>query len=292
MPVAKVAKAPLDGGAQPRWLRGRDPRLSQTIVLGLLVAWGVLALDLEIQWLTAASILVAAQATQAGASRWAGIPYDPRSALISSLSLILLLRTSAPWIAVVAAVATIAGKFLIRVGHKHVFNPTNFGIAVALLVFDGAWVSPGQWGSTVVWGLAIAGIGGLVVFHSSRSDITWAFLACWSAILVGRALVLGHPLQIPFHQLQNGAFLIFAFLMISDPKTTPDTRPGRLLFAALVAAVAGVLRFAYYEPNALIWALFACAPTVPLIDRWLPGLPYTWRRPTVGSLSPSLGGAT
>ena len=37
-------------------------------------------------------------------------------------------------------------------------------------------------------------------------------------------------------QLQSGALLLFTFFMISDPKTTPDSRVGRILFGVLVAA--------------------------------------------------------
>ena len=53
-------------------------------------------------------------------------------------------------------------------------------------------------------------------------------------LLFGRAYWLGDPLAIPVHQLQNGALLVFAFFMISDPKTTPDTGFGRVLIGALL----------------------------------------------------------
>ena len=49
-----------------------------------------------------------------------------------------------------AAVVTIAGKFLIRVNGKHIFNPTNGGIVAMLLLTNQVWVSPGQWGAAGV----------------------------------------------------------------------------------------------------------------------------------------------
>jgi hypothetical protein len=45
------------------------------------------------------------------------------------------------------------------------------------------------------------------------------------------------------HQLQNGALLVFAFFMISDPKTTPDAAIGRLVYSMLVAGVAFAIQF-------------------------------------------------
>ncbi|HEX6203813.1 MAG TPA: RnfABCDGE type electron transport complex subunit D [Thermoanaerobaculia bacterium] len=263
--------------------RLRDPRLFQIATLSALLAWGLVALDLEVRPAIAATILAVALGTQLAAGRLAGLPrFDPRRALISALSLTLLLRTASPAIAALAALLTIGSKFLIRVPGpgggppKHVFNPTNLGIAATLLLTDSAWVSPGQWGSAALAAFAVASAGMLVVRRAERSDVTWAFLAAYGAVVLGRALWLGDPLAIPLHQVSNGAFLIFAFFMISDPKTTPDSRAGRILFAVLVALGAGFVHFVLFRPNGLIWSLAALSPLVPLIDRVLPGRRYRW----------------
>jgi Na+-translocating ferredoxin:NAD+ oxidoreductase RnfD subunit len=83
-------------------------------------------------------------------------------------------------------------------------------------------------------------------------------------------------MSIPLHQLESGALLIFAFFMISDPKTTPDSRAGRVLFAILVAAGAAFVQFRLYRPNGLLWSLAALSPAVALIDRLFPGCRYQW----------------
>jgi len=260
--------------AARRW----DPRVYQVATLACLLTYGVLRLDLEVQAATAVAIIATALATQAlctWLTRRGRV--DPRSALISALSLCLLLRTSSVELAAITAVIAIASKFVLRVGDKHVFNPTNFALVAMMLVTGEIWVSPGQWGSALVFAFVLACAGGLVVNRAARADVTLAFLAIWAGVLVARSLWLGEPLAIPLHRVQNGALVLFAFFMISDPKTTPDSRPGRLLFAALVALGAYVVQFWLFRTNGLLWSLAVCSLAVPIIDRLLPGSRYQWR---------------
>jgi hypothetical protein len=64
--------------------------------------------------------------------------------------------------------------------------------------------------------------------------------------------------------------------MISDPKTTPDSRVGRLLFAALVAAGAYYVQFRLFRTNGLLWSLALCSLVVPILDWRFPGERYVW----------------
>ena len=273
----------------------RDPRHWQILTLAGLLVYGVCGLDLEVRPLQAAAMLATALATQLLAGRWlgvavggAGMPaFEPRSALISGLSLCLLLRTNYLALAVATAALTILSKFTLRRRGKHIFNPTNFGIVAMMLATGRVWVSPGQWGSAAFFMFLLLCLGGLVVNRAARSDVTYAFAGFYLAILFGRSLWLGQPLAIPLHQLESGAFLIFTFFMISDPKSTPDSRAGRILFALLVALGAGAVHFLLYRPNGLILALAACAPLTPLIDRLLPGRRYRW-----AASPPNLAGAS
>jgi len=129
------------------------------------------------------------------------------------------------------------------------------------------WASPGQWGSAAVFAFLLASAGGLVVNRAARADVTWTFLACYAALWLGRSLWLGDPLVIPLHRLENGALVLFAFFMISDPRTTPDSRAGRILFAVLVAVGAYVVQFKLFRTNGLLWSLAVCSLVVPLFDR-------------------------
>jgi enediyne biosynthesis protein E5 len=253
-----------------------DPRLYQIAMLASLLVYGMGWLAFEITVARACLLLVTALGTQALGDRAEGRPANWRSALISGLSLCLLLRTNRADLAFAAAVITIGAKFVLRLRGKHIFNPTNGGIVAILLLTDRVWVSPGQWGSVAFFAFLMACLGGVVVNRASRSDVTYAFIAFYCALLFGRSAYLGEPMAIPLHRLESGALLLFTFFMISDPKTTPDSRAGRLLFAALVAAGGWYVQFRLFRTNGLLWSLAAFSLAVPLIDLLLPGAQYSW----------------
>ena len=246
----------------------------------MLVFYGVVVLDFGIHWFNAVAILITAMVAQFVGTKLAGLPsFDPRSPLITALSLTLLLRTEFVALAILAAAVAIGSKFLIRVNDKHVFNPANVALVLLMLISDRAWVSSGQWGSTAIVAFALACLGLIVLTHAKRSETTIGFLAVYACLLFGRALWLEDPMSIPIHQIQNGALLLFAFFMISDPKTTPNTAMGRYAFASLVAVIAFTIQYIFYEPNGPILALVMSAPLVPLIDALSRGHHDQWYRP-------------
>jgi enediyne biosynthesis protein E5 len=257
-----------------------DPRLYQIGTLASLLVYGMGWLDFDITPGRVAVLLTTALATQWVCDRLAGAKSafrsSARSALISGLSLCLLLRTNRTELAVAAAMITIAGKFLIRVDGRHLFNPTNGGIVAMLLLTNRVWVSPGQWGAAAFFAFLLACAGSLVVNRAARSDVTFAFLLAYASFVFGRSLYLGEPLTIPFHRLESGALVLFAFFMISDPKTTPDSRTGRVLFATLVAFGAWYVQFRLFRTNGLLWSLAACSIFVPILNRLAPGSAYAW----------------
>ncbi|MGH9420623.1 MAG: RnfABCDGE type electron transport complex subunit D, partial [Thermoanaerobaculia bacterium] len=215
-------------------------------------------------------------ATQALFAWLNDVAFDPRSATISGLSLALLLRSESLILLLAAAVIAVASKFVVRIRGKHIFNPTNIAIVAMMLMSKSVWVSPGQWGNVAFFGFLIACLGGLVVNRATRSDVTYAFIVAWSALVIGRSLWVGEPMTIPIHRLENGALLLFTFFMISDPKTTPDSRAGRILFAALVAFGGWYINYRLFRTNGILWSLAAAAIVVPIIDALLPAARYQW----------------
>ena len=269
--------------ARPAFLRP-DPRVYQIAVLSSLLIYGLFVLDFEITIPRAALILSTVLLVQYLCTKLWKLPqFDPKSALISGLSLCLLLRTNSIPLVLICCTITIVTKFAIRWNGKHVFNPTNIGV-VAMILLTGspfwsaerAWVSPGQWGNVAFFAFLMMCLGGLVVNRASRSDVTYAFIASYLGLIFYRSYWLNEPFAIPLHRLENGALLLFTFFMISDPKTTPNARLGRIIFAFLVAYGAYYIQFKLFRTNGLLWSLALFSMFVPIIDWILPGPKYRW----------------
>ena len=242
----------------------RDPRWLQIFFLATFLAFGLAARDFPL-W-HAPLVFAACLGTQLFWERALRLPAAGLlSPLITALGLTLLLRAGAPWVPPFAACLAITSKFLLRVRGRHFLNPANFGLCCAMLATPRAWCSPAQWGESSLFLLWLLALGCAVAHRAFRSDVSLAFLASFIALRAGRLLFLGQRAPVLLHQLQSGSLLLFTFFMISDPKTTPTSRPGRLAFAAAVALTAFALQLRFIQ-NPLIWALFLCAPLTPLID--------------------------
>lgn len=259
--------------------RSLDPRYYQIAVLSGLLIYGLGWLHFDITPARAGLLLGTALLTQYACTRLWRLPrFDPRSALISGLSLCLLCRTNLAAVAALCAVVTVSSKFVVTWKGKHIFNPTNFGLVFLMAIGAPIWVSPGQWGNVAYFGFLMACLGGLVVNRAARSDVTYAFLLSFAALQFGRAAWMMQRWAVPIHRLESGALLLFAFFMISDPKTTPNSRAGRILFACLVTLLAGFIQFGLYRTNGILWSLAILSMAVPLIDALLPGPRYEWTR--------------
>jgi enediyne biosynthesis protein E5 len=262
-----------------------DARHFQIGALAILLAINFSFIDFGARPLASACALGACLGAQILCARLAKTPLDLRSPLITGLSLSLLLRAEEPWLRALAGFIAIASKFLLRIDGKHVFNPAGFAIVVLLLLRAGVWISPGQWGASL-WFAAFVGFLAIVVLQAARrADIAFYFLASHAALLFARALWLGDPAAIPIHQMQSGSLLIFAFFMISDPRTSPDSAFGRFVFAFAVAALAHELAFFQQMRPALYLALIALSPAIPLIDRIIRAPRFAWRAPALKGAS-------
>ena len=255
----------------------RDPRLFQIAALSTLLAFGITARAFAIEWIDIVAIVSAAMLAQWLGSVMNAVAFDWRSPLITALSLTLLLRADHPGALALAALIAIGSKFALRARGKHLFNPANFGIVAMLLFSGGVWTTPGQWGTAIWLAAVMAGAGMFVVYRAARLDVPLIFLGTFAALIIARALWLGDPLQIPLLRLQNGALILFAFFMISDPKTTPDGARARAAFSVAAALLAYWMSYHLFIQDGLFYALALICAVRPLLEMVDPAPLYQWR---------------
>ncbi|MEM0981441.1 MAG: RnfABCDGE type electron transport complex subunit D [Cyanobacteria bacterium P01_H01_bin.58] len=201
-----------------------------------------------------------------------------RSPLITALGLSLLLRVEhLPTMALATSIA-IASKFLLKVNGKHFFNPANLGIIVALTLTQDAWVSPGQWGEEIWYALIFVGAGGMVLKRVGRWDTTAAFLGSYALLEALRNLYLGWTWDVWGHRLMSGSLLLFALFMVTDPRSIPNARPARLIWAVSIAGLTFVLRNYFYLSTAVFWALFLLSPLTIALDWIWQSERFAWKR--------------
>ena len=256
-----------------------DARWLQILFLGSLLLVGALLRDFALTWPQIVLTFSAALGTQAiwSTDRGSLPAHALLSAAVTALGLSILLRADSLWVHPLIATLAISAKFVIRVRDKHLFNPANLGVVIAVIFLPGTWISPGQWGSDWVAALWFILLGVTVTTRAQRFDIAWAFLACYVALLAGRIFWFDMRWAVLGNQLSSGALLLFTFFMITDPRTTPDDRAMRYLYAALVAALAFVWQYVLFKPAGPIWALFLLTPLVPLLDLLRPAERFQWR---------------
>jgi len=259
----------------------RDPRHGQILAVSALVLAGVAWFGIEMPWWRPVACVTAANLTQWIGARATRNPFDWRSPTITALSLTLLLRTDGWELAALAAALAIASKFLLRIGGRHIWNPSALAIVAVASLFPGAWISPGQWGTTAWIAIFAAGAGAAITVRAARAGVPFLFLATWAALTFGRALWLGDPVAIPLHQLSSGALVVFAFFMISDPMTQPWHRGARAFWVVLTACIGFWLQVNWIVTAGPLWGLVLSAPLVPLLDRLFPAPRKLWVEPAI-----------
>ena len=255
-----------------------DPRYYQLLVQMSLLVWGVFFLDFANPFVYGVIAIIVSLLTQLCFTRFYALPANLLSSLNSTLSILLLLHATRWYWITLACFIAISSKFLLRYQCKHIFNPSNIGIVMVLLLTPSTWVASGQWGQGIWLALLLAGAGLIMLIGFSRMLTSISFLLIFALLILMRALWLGDTWSIPLHQLQNGALLIFTFFMLSDPMTTPQTNNGRIFFGMTVALLSFALQYGFYISNAFLYALALAMPLVPLLNRYAQSQHYQWPR--------------
>ncbi len=201
-----------------------------------------------------------------------------KSAVITALGLCILLKTHSWETAVFASTIAIASKFLIRYKGKHIFNPVNFGLVITILLTQNAWISPGQWGSSVVILFVLGALGFLVLHAANRLDIAFTFLLSYGGLMFFKNVIfLDWPIDFWLHQMTNGTLMLFTFFMITDPMTTPNHLKGRILYALAIAFLSFLLSTEFYYYTVPIYVLFGMSLFTPIADRIWKAKKYEWK---------------
>jgi len=255
-----------------------DARHYQIFFLSIFLGYGVSVLKWEVNEPNIILTFFICLITQATFIAFTTRDYRSlKSALISALSLSLMLKTNSALVILLASFLSIASKFVLKGNGKHFFNPTNFGIITAILLTQNAWISPGQWGNDGIIVFLIGILGLSVLVKVKRLDTALAFLITFCSLsFIRSVLVLGWEMDFFLHQFTSGTLLLFAFFMITDPVSSPSHPIARIIWATLIGVFAFYLANYQFVNGAPLWALFFLSPLTLLLDRIFVHSKFSW----------------
>lgn len=147
----------------------------------------------------------------------------------------------------------IGAKWILRAPVKgrlrHYMNPSNFGIAVILILFPWASIAPPYHFSENVsgpvdWIIPLAILGAGTMLNAKLTGRMWligAWLITFALQAVVRGVVLDVSILGGLVMMTGIAFVLFTNYMITDPGTSPSKPAAQVAFGASVAIVYGLL---------------------------------------------------
>jgi hypothetical protein len=165
----------------------------------------------------------------------------------------LLYGNTSMWPYLFAVVVANASKYLLRLRVRgklrHVFNPSNFGIVVVLVLFPWVGIAPPYHFTNFVTGTIdwLVPLGILMLGTMLNANLTgkMPLILGWVGGFIAQAVLrwqlLDHSLVGALLPITGVAFILYTNYMITDPGTTPVKPFNQVLFGLTTALVYGVL---------------------------------------------------
>jgi enediyne biosynthesis protein E5 len=152
---------------------------------------------------------------------------------------------------------------------RHYMNPSNFGIAMILVLFP-AWgsIAPpyhftekvDHWVGWLIFGIIVASGTMLNAKLTGRMWLIFGWLSFFVLQAVVRGLLFGTSIPAALGMATGVAFILYTNYMVTDPGTTPSKPASQFAFGAGIAVVYGVLTVAH-----IAYGLFFATAIVCLV---------------------------
>ncbi|HTJ74275.1 MAG TPA: RnfABCDGE type electron transport complex subunit D [Acidimicrobiales bacterium] len=281
----------------PKW---SDPRLKLSATIWAITFLGLFVLHFQVSIpQIAVTVLLCGVTEVVMTYRRDHVLVWPASSLQTGISVAFIFRVAGTehgdwwslrgiWLFVLVAALSLIPKYVLRHNNRHIFNPSNIGLAWVLLLIGPSHVfSEHLWWDPLGWRMILAMaviFGGAfwVLRQVKMIPLALTFLATFFALIALFAL-FGRTYYATWHPQGpvGGSFywmtiamspelLIFVFFMITDPQTAPKSFEGRLIYAVATATMAALLILVqsteFGIKVAILSSLVATCAAVPLID--------------------------
>ncbi len=163
------------------------------------------------------------------------VPVNAESVYITALILALILtpiKSAADFpLFIWAGILSMATKFILAINKKHIFNPVAIAVVLTAYAFNG---SASWWIGTASM-LPFLLLGVFIVRRIRRFDLVYYFFLSAFVSLIVFSLLSGQNILSALHDtIFASSIFFFAFVMLTEPLTTPPTKTLQSLYGAFV----------------------------------------------------------
>ncbi len=180
----------------------------------------------------------------------------PSGAVLTAMIVAMVLRAQEPWYVVaLTSTAAVLSKYLMRARTANLFNPAALAIIASFYVFH---TGQSWWGALPEispWGqLVLLGGGFYVTDRVNKMPLVLAFLGTYFLLFTMTSFVFD-PRRVAeiFRPPDVEAALFFAFIILTDPPTSPVRYRDQIFCGVLVALVG----YAFFQWAGVVYYLLA-----------------------------------
>lgn len=180
----------------------------------------------------------------------------PSGAVLTAMIVAMVLRAQEPWyVTTITSVAAVLSKYLFRTRSANVFNPAALAIIASFYMFH---TGQSWWGAlpdvAPVAKVVLLAAGIFIADRVNKMPLVLTFLGAY--FLLFAATAFGNdPLSVAeiFRTPDVEAVLYFAFIILTDPPTSPAKYPDQIVCGLIVAAVS----YVFFEWAGVVYYLLA-----------------------------------
>ena len=191
----------------------------------------------------------------------------PSGAVLTAMIVAMVLRSQEPWyVTTITSIAAVLSKYLLRSRTANVFNPAALAIVASFYAFH---TGQSWWGALTeahpAVQLVLVAAGLFITDRVNKMPLVLTFLGTYFLLFTATAF-LRDPAWVAeiYRSPDLEAALFFAFIILTDPPTSPAKYPDQLICGVIVAAVS----FALFEWAGVVYYLLAGALVGNVWEAW------------------------
>ena len=180
----------------------------------------------------------------------------PSGAVLTAMIVAMVLRAQEPWyVTASTSVAAVLSKYIFRSRSANVFNPAALALIASFYVFH---TGQSWWGALPdifpILKVVLLAAGVFITDRVNKAPLVLTFLGTYFALFTVTAFV-SNPLSVAeiFRTPDFEAVLFFAFIILTDPPTSPAKYPDQIVCGVIVAAVS----YAFFQWAGVVYYLLA-----------------------------------